>query len=77
MTTRTLVVAGHGMAGHRLVEEMLAGDRHGRWRIVVLAEEPRPAYDRVALSTSWTAPAPTISRWPAPASWTTAACGCT
>ncbi|WP_327723094.1 FAD-dependent oxidoreductase [Streptomyces europaeiscabiei] len=51
MTTRTLVVAGHGMAGHRLVEEMLAGDRHGRWRIVVLAEEPRPAYDRVALST--------------------------
>jgi nitrite reductase (NADH) large subunit len=50
VTTRTLVVAGHGMAGHRLVEEMLAHDRHGRWRIVVLAEEPRPAYDRVALS---------------------------
>ncbi|WP_234360737.1 NAD(P)/FAD-dependent oxidoreductase, partial [Streptomyces europaeiscabiei] len=51
MTTRTLVVAGHGMAGHRLVEEILAGDRHGQWRIVVLAEEPQPAYDRVALST--------------------------
>ncbi|MHB9864558.1 FAD-dependent oxidoreductase [Streptomyces sp. YIM S03343] len=50
MSTRTLVVAGHGMAGHRLVEEMLAGDREGVWRIVVLAEEPRPAYDRVALS---------------------------
>ncbi|MGV9991243.1 FAD-dependent oxidoreductase [Streptomyces sp. NPDC003374] len=50
MSTRTLVVVGHGMAGHRLVEEVLAGDRDGGWRIVVLAEEPRPAYDRVALS---------------------------
>ncbi|MPY54029.1 NAD(P)/FAD-dependent oxidoreductase [Streptomyces sp. K1PN6] len=38
------------MAGHRLVEEMLAHDRHGQWRLVVLAEEPRAAYDRVALS---------------------------
>ncbi|MFI2379137.1 FAD-dependent oxidoreductase [Streptomyces sp. NPDC018964] len=51
MNARTLVVAGHGMAGHRLVEEMLEGDRDGAWRVVVLAEEPRPAYDRVALST--------------------------
>ncbi|MGC9542838.1 FAD-dependent oxidoreductase [Streptomyces sp. UG1] len=50
MTTQTLVVAGHGMAGHRLVEEMLAGDAQGRWRVVVLGEEPRAAYDRVALS---------------------------
>ena len=50
MTTRTLVVAGHGMVGHRLVEEMLTHDRHGRWRVVVLGEEPRAAYDRVALS---------------------------
>ncbi|GAA4804389.1 FAD-dependent oxidoreductase [Streptomyces ziwulingensis] len=50
MNTRTLVVAGHGMAGGRLVEEMLARDRAGRWRVLVLGEEPRPAYDRVALS---------------------------
>ncbi|MCX2927471.1 FAD-dependent oxidoreductase [Streptomyces sp. NEAU-W12] len=50
MTTRTLVVAGHGMVGHRLVEEMLTHDREGRWRVVVLGEEPRAAYDRVALS---------------------------
>ncbi|MFI9778672.1 NAD(P)/FAD-dependent oxidoreductase [Streptomyces sp. NPDC051956] len=48
--TRTLVVVGHGMAGHRLAEEVLTGDRDGGWRVVVLAEEPRPAYDRVALS---------------------------
>ncbi|MEV5989565.1 FAD-dependent oxidoreductase [Streptomyces sp. NPDC052051] len=53
MRKRTLVVAGYGMAGHRLVEEMRTGnkgDADGTWRIVVLAEEPRPAYDRVALS---------------------------
>ncbi|MFI7013385.1 NAD(P)/FAD-dependent oxidoreductase [Streptomyces sp. NPDC050164] len=48
--TRVLVVVGHGMAGNRLVEEVRSGDRSGRWRIVVVAEEPRPAYDRVSLS---------------------------
>ncbi|GAB2974643.1 nitrite reductase large subunit NirB [Amycolatopsis acidiphila] len=48
--TRTLVVAGHGMVGHRLVEAVRAGDTEGAWRVVVLAEEPRPAYDRVALT---------------------------
>ncbi|TNC23185.1 nitrite reductase large subunit NirB [Amycolatopsis alkalitolerans] len=48
--TRTLVVAGHGMVGHRLVEAVRAEDTEGAWRIVVLAEEPRPAYDRVALT---------------------------
>ncbi|MER8222317.1 FAD-dependent oxidoreductase [Streptomyces sp. NPDC094143] len=49
-TPRTLVVVGHGMTGHRLVEHLRAHDRHGAWRVVVLAEEPRPAYNRVALS---------------------------
>ncbi|WP_345574315.1 FAD-dependent oxidoreductase [Streptomyces prasinosporus] len=38
------------MTGHRLVEHLRAHDRHGAWRAVVLAEEPRPAYNRVALS---------------------------
>ncbi|MCA1185583.1 MULTISPECIES: nitrite reductase large subunit NirB [unclassified Saccharopolyspora] len=48
--TRTLVVIGHGMVGHRLVEELRARDDADRWRVEVLAEEPRAAYDRVALS---------------------------
>ncbi|MET9055872.1 FAD-dependent oxidoreductase [Streptomyces bacillaris] len=48
--TRVLVVVGHGMAGNRLIEEVRAGDPAGRWRIVVAAEEPRPAYDRISLS---------------------------
>ncbi|MEQ0563700.1 nitrite reductase large subunit NirB [Amycolatopsis sp. NEAU-NG30] len=46
----TLVVAGHGMVAHRLVEAVRAEDPQGTWHIVVLAEELRPAYDRVALT---------------------------
>ncbi|MCP2259616.1 nitrite reductase (NADH) large subunit [Streptoalloteichus tenebrarius] len=56
--TRTLVVVGHGMVGHRLVRALRDRDRAGAWRIVVLAEEPRAAYDRVGLSSyadSWDA----------------------
>ncbi|MDQ2584833.1 nitrite reductase large subunit NirB [Saccharothrix yanglingensis] len=48
--TRTLVVVGHGMVGHRLVEALREKDATDRWRVVVFAEETRPAYDRVALS---------------------------
>ncbi|MFG2616920.1 NAD(P)/FAD-dependent oxidoreductase [Streptomyces sp. NPDC048507] len=48
--TGVLVVVGHGMVGHRLVREVRERDRSDRWRIVVLAEESRPAYDRIALS---------------------------
>jgi nitrite reductase (NADH) large subunit len=46
----TLVVAGHGMVAHRLVEAVRTADSSGTWRIVVFSEEPRPAYDRVALT---------------------------
>jgi nitrite reductase (NADH) large subunit len=55
---RTLVVAGHGMVGHRMVEALVGRDVQRQWRIVVLAEECRAAYDRVALSSyvdSWDA----------------------
>ncbi|MBT2383740.1 NAD(P)/FAD-dependent oxidoreductase [Streptomyces sp. ISL-11] len=48
--TRTLVIVGHGMAGHRLATDLLARDTTGTWRVTVLAEEPRPAYNRVGLS---------------------------
>ncbi|MFI6301870.1 nitrite reductase large subunit NirB [Amycolatopsis thailandensis] len=47
---RNLVVAGHGMVAHRLVEAVRAEDKTGQWQVVVLAEETRPAYDRVALT---------------------------
>ena len=51
-TARTLLVVGNGMVGQKLVDLVLAGDQVGRWRVVVVGEERRPAYDRVALS-SW------------------------
>lgn len=50
---RHLVVVGHGMVGHRLVEALRARDAEGAWRITVLAEETDAAYDRVGL-TSYT-----------------------
>src|SRR5258707_523691 len=54
---RHLVVVGHGMVGHRLVEALRARDSAGEsgasWRITVLAEESDAAYDRVGL-TSYT-----------------------
>jgi nitrite reductase (NADH) large subunit len=47
-----LAVVGNGMVGLRFVEEAIGLGLHERHRIVVLGEEPRPAYDRVHLS-SW------------------------
>ncbi|MEO3824451.1 nitrite reductase large subunit NirB [Actinomadura sp. B10D3] len=48
---KRLVVAGHGPAAHRLVEALRERDAAGTWTITVIGEEPRPAYDRVALTT--------------------------
>ncbi|MHA6620043.1 nitrite reductase large subunit NirB [Pseudonocardia sp. DLS-67] len=38
------------MVGHRLVRALRDRDTAGTWRITVLGQESRPAYDRVALS---------------------------
>jgi nitrite reductase (NADH) large subunit len=45
-----LVIVGHGPTGHRLVEALRERDGDGRWHVTVLGEEPRTAYDRVALT---------------------------
>jgi nitrite reductase (NADH) large subunit len=47
---RHLVVAGNGMVGQRLVEALRDRDVGREWRVTALSEEPRRAYDRVALS---------------------------
>ena len=47
---KNIVVVGHGMVGHRFVQEMRARDLAGTHNVVVLCEEPVPAYDRVGLS---------------------------
>ncbi|MFD7922257.1 nitrite reductase large subunit NirB [Streptomyces sp. NPDC059740] len=50
---RDLLLVGHGMVGQRFLEELFDHpEAAARWRVTVLAEEPRPAYDRVHL-TSW------------------------
>jgi len=48
--TEHVVVVGNGMVGQRFVEALRERDAQRRWRVTVLAEEPRPAYDRVNLS---------------------------
>ena len=48
--TRTVVVVGHGMVGHRFVEALRARDTGSTWKVVVLSEEADAAYDRVGLS---------------------------
>jgi nitrite reductase (NADH) large subunit len=50
---RHIIVVGHGMVGHRLVEALRARDTDGTLWITVLAEEADAAYDRVGL-TSYT-----------------------
>ena len=48
---KELVVVGNGMVGQRFVEAVRERDHERRWRITVLGDESRAAYDRVNLST--------------------------
>ncbi|QNG19398.1 nitrite reductase large subunit [Rhodococcus triatomae] len=48
--SKSVVVIGHGMVGHRFVEALRARDETEQWSVTVLCEEPLPAYDRVGLS---------------------------
>jgi nitrite reductase (NADH) large subunit len=50
MSTPTIVVIGHGMVGQRFLEALTEQGVTGTARVVVLCEEPRPAYDRVQLT---------------------------
>lgn len=45
-----LVVVGNGMVGQHFVEALRERDVDRRWQVTVFGEEPRRAYDRVALS---------------------------
>ncbi|MGW2957788.1 nitrite reductase large subunit NirB [Streptomyces sp. NPDC001220] len=46
----TIVLVGHGMVGQRFLEALAERGLTTTHRVVVLCEEPRPAYDRVALT---------------------------
>ncbi|MBI0329363.1 nitrite reductase large subunit NirB [Burkholderia plantarii] len=45
-----IVVIGHGMVGHKLLESLAGHQGKGSLEVTVLCEEPRAAYDRVHLS---------------------------
>ncbi|MFF7469963.1 nitrite reductase large subunit NirB [Streptomyces sp. NPDC008092] len=48
--TPTIVLVGHGMVGQRFLEALAERGLTATHRVIVLCEEPRPAYDRVALT---------------------------
>jgi nitrite reductase (NADH) large subunit len=58
MTTPTIVLIGHGMVGQRFLEALAARGTTGTARVVVLCEEPRPAYDRVRLTSYFSGTTP-------------------
>ena len=77
MTKRQrIVVVGHGMVGHRFAQAAVERGLTETHDVLVLGEEPRAAYDRVAL-TSWFGHADCATRCRScPAgSTTTRACG--
>ncbi|HET7736047.1 MAG TPA: nitrite reductase large subunit NirB [Nocardioidaceae bacterium] len=45
-----LLVVGNGMVGHRFVQAAIERGLTERYDVVVLGDEPRPAYDRVGLT---------------------------
>ncbi|MGW7518942.1 nitrite reductase large subunit NirB [Streptomyces sp. NPDC054796] len=55
---RTIVLVGHGMVGQRFLEGLAARGATEGARVVVLCEEPRPAYDRVRLTSYFSGSTP-------------------
>jgi len=60
----TIVVVGHGMVGHRFVQAAIERGLTETHDIVVIGEEPRPAYDRVALTSFFDVGAEALSLLP-------------
>jgi nitrite reductase (NADH) large subunit len=57
-TTPTIVLVGHGMVGQRFLEALAERGLTATHRVVVLCEEPRPAYDRVQLTSYFSGTTP-------------------
>ena len=55
MSRERLLVIGNGMVGQRFLEQLTSRVGADAFEITVFGEEPRAAYDRVAL-TSWFGP---------------------
>ncbi|WP_028643579.1 nitrite reductase large subunit NirB [Nocardioides sp. URHA0020] len=61
---RTIVVVGHGMVSHRFVQAAVERGLTETHDIVVVGEEPRAAYDRVALTSFFEVGAEALSLLP-------------
>lgn len=61
---KTLVVVGHGMVGHRFVQAAVERGLTETHDVVVVGEERRPAYDRVALTSFFEVGADALSLLP-------------
>ncbi|WP_193611082.1 nitrite reductase large subunit NirB [Nocardioides lijunqiniae] len=61
---KTLVVAGHGMVGHRFVQAAIERGLTETYDVVVVGEESRAAYDRVALTSFFEVGADELSLLP-------------
>ena len=61
---KTLVVVGNGMVGHRFVQAAIERGLTETYDVVVLGEEPRPAYDRVGLTSFFEVGADELSLLP-------------
>lgn len=61
---KTLVVVGHGMVGHRFVQAAVERGLTETHDVVVVGEEVRPAYDRVALTSFFEVGADALSLLP-------------
>ncbi|NMM84216.1 nitrite reductase large subunit [Rhodococcus sp. SRB_17] len=48
--SKSVIVIGHGMVGHRFVEALRSRDDADSWSVTVLCDEKYAAYDRVGLS---------------------------
>ncbi len=57
-TRPVLVLVGHGMVGQRFLEALAERGLTATHQVVVLCEEPRPAYDRVRLTSYFSGSTP-------------------
>ena len=53
-----IVLIGHGMVGQKFLESLAEGPAAADVQVTVLCEEPRPAYDRVALTSYFAGKSP-------------------
>ncbi|MDP9151810.1 MAG: nitrite reductase large subunit NirB [Myxococcota bacterium] len=54
MSQQTVLIVGNGMVSHRFCAKMAELDRARKYRLIVVGEESRPAYDRVHLTNYFT-----------------------